>query len=873
MSSIQKLKVSKEEIKSKLELMDNNSFKKLTTEEYLRRLFTVDLDLKMQEDKNDELRIGNPILRILKESTGTYYFKIVNKTNLAKVNDYVKGKRVLGNGVAICGKRPDKDLTSAYYSITIDLDWVSKNKLKNLLKFIEENNLLVNFITVSGTGLHITFLIEEVNKKQADLLHEIKERITDFLWDTQDNNGEPLFVEPYIFGTNETNKKQFQGINQGFAMPGSNFKSAFNMPEEYKVSTYLINEKRISLDDLQKNIKQADKQGVYGEIVSENNDERVVQYVKTEDYKKHTDRNHHHDMARHLISNLIRYGKDLENGKIIPIGKRRKTTEAIAGMFKSVGVGEKRTTEIIESFANDYYVNNDLTRLYTNKELRQSVKDVYSNKIKTKWLSLNQIEQRTGIHIVKKREKRKFRNHTDYLSSISCQYKNEEYIPGVVKTYNNLLAIKKLSITTPKILTDDKYSLREKINILDSNNINISKSTLRKYLKIINDNKEFAKYCKLAQANKKLISRLDNQAIKEINYFQNERRFILYKHSVWEGKLLLSIDTNDLLSNFNFKGKSNLSEENLFVDKDFMEEMINLLRLIKEEQRIPYQLEEVFNAKYYLEEELKDLEKAIKLLEEEAQKHSEKEELKEELIERYEATLQTLEDYKTCVYELSLDLKRKTELWNRYYKVYKTAVRENRLTVDETLIKEFNDLMSKVNKKARGFKKLESKPLFNYGLITKKIKELNKELRTFTYKDVKNIDQTKNLIDNFSTYFSNKETEISLFYTKGLSSKKEKVVFLSSLLISVQKQYDLTNEFRIRKSVEMKRGNYLWEKVLFLNEIRVLLIKTLKQIVSYDKKTNYKEYETIDEYIKALLDKKRIPIEERTNLLSNLITT
>lgn len=871
MSYGKKLEISKKEIKSKLELMDNNSFKKLTTEEYLRRLFTVDLDLKMQENKEDTLRIGNPILRILKESTDTYYFKIVNKANLEKVNDYVKGKRVLGNGVAIFGKKPDKDQTSAYYSITIDLDWVSERKLQNLLEYIKENNLLVNFITVSGTGLHITFLIEEVNKKQADLLHRIKERITDFLWDTQDNNGEPLFVEPYIFGTNEVNKKQFQGINQGFAMPGSNFKSAFNMPEEYKVSTYLINEKRISLDDLQKNIKQADKQGVYGEIVSENNDERVVQYVKTEDHEKHTDRNHHHDMARHLISNLIKYGKDLENGKIIPIGKRRKTTEAIAGMFKSVGVGEKRTTEIIESFANDYYVNNDLTRLYTNKELRQSVKDVYSNKIKTKWLSLNQIEQRTGIHIVKKREKRKFRNHTDYLSSISCQYKNEEYIPGVVKTYNNLLAIKKLSITTPKILTDDKYSLREKINILDSNNINISKSTLRKYLKIINDNKEFAKYCKLAQANKKLISRLDDQAIKEINYFQNERRFILYKHSVWEGKLLLSINTNDLLSCFKFK-EINYINKQVFVDNDFMKKIIELLRLIKEEQRIPYQLEEVFNAKYYLEEELKDLEKEIKLLEEEEQKNSEKEELKEELIERYEATLQTLENYKTCIYELSLDLKRKTELWNKYYQAYKIAVAKNRLAVDETLIKEFNELMSKVNKKARGFKKLESKPLFNYGLITKKIKELNKELRTFTYNNVMNIDRTKNIIDNFSTYFSNKKTEISL-YTQGLSSKREKVVFLSSLLISVLKQYDLTNEFRIRNSVEMKRGNYLWEKVLFLNEIRVLLIDSLKQIVSYDKKTNDKEYETIQKYIDALLSKKRISIAERTNLLSNLITT
>ena len=179
--------------------------------------------------------------------------------------------------------------------------------------------------------------------------------------------------------------------------------------------------------------------------------------------------------------------------------------------------------------------------------------------------------------------------------------------------------------------------------------------------------------------------------------------------------------------------------------------------------------------------------------------------------------------------------------------------------------------MSKVNKKARGFKKIESKPLFNYGLITKKIKELNKELRTFKYMDIVNINRTKSIIDNFSTYSSNKETEISL-YTKGLSSKKEKVVFLSSLLISVSKQYDLTNEFRIRQGVEMIRGEYLWEKVLFFNNIRVFLIKSLKQIFSYDKKTNYKEYETIQKYIDTLLSKKRISIAERTNLLSNLIT-
>lgn len=851
MSQSKKLKVSKKEIVKKLELMDNRSFKKITTEEYLRRLFTVDLDLKMQENKEDTLRIGNPILRTLNEKTGSYYFKIVNKANLEKVNDYVKGKRVLGNGVAIFGKKPDKDKTSAYYSITIDLDWVSERKLQNLLEYIKENNLLVNFITVSGTGLHITFLIEEVNKKQADFLHEIKKSITNFLWKTQDNNGEPLFVEPYIFGTNEENTLQFQGINQGFAMPGSNFKSAFEMPEEYKVSTYLINEKRISLDDLQKNIKQADKQGLYGVIVAENND-KVVRYIKTEDSEKHTGRKHHQDMAKHLISNLIKYGDNLGDGKIIPIRKRRKTTEAIAGMFKSVGVSEKRTTEIIEAFANDYYVNNDLSRLYTNKELKQTVKDVYSNKIKTKWLNLNQIEQRTGIHIVKKREKRKFRNHNHYLSSISEQYKKGEYIPGVVKTYNNLLEIKKLAITHPKILTNDKYSLREKINILDSNNINISKSTLRKYLGIINNNQEFDKYCKLAQENNKLIRELSDKEVKDINYAQNGERFVIYKYTKWDEKCnLKSIDAKCLLDHFKFK-EINYNNKKVFVDNKFMSKLIELLRLIKEEQRVPYHLEEVLFVR-------DSLEKKLKYYEEKG------------LTEEYKETLLLLDVYKNCIYDLSIDLKNKIKIWNNYYNFYKEAVRKNRVHVKEELIKEFNVLMSKVNKKTRGFKKLESKPLFNYGLITKKIKELNKELRTIEYGNIISIDYYKEFNDNFKIYLNKKATEISI-YTKRLSSKKEKVVFLSSLLISVHKQFDTNNDFRIKKRRSLTDGSYLSEKVIFLNNLIFFLLDLLKHSISYNKKTNYEEYETIKNYINTLLVKKRISIEERTNMLSNVIT-
>ena len=849
MSQTEKLKVSKEEIVKKLELMDKNSFKKLTTEEYLRRLFTVDLNLKMQEDKNDELRIGNPILRTLNERTGSYYFKIVNKANLEKVNDYVKGKRVLGNGAAIWGKKPNAKRTSAYYSITIDLDWVSERKLKNLLEYIKENNLLVNFITVSGTGLHITFLIEEVNEKQADLLHEIKEKITDFLWDTQDNNGEPLFVEPYIFGTNEENKKQFQGINQGFSMPGSNFKSAFNMPEEYKVSTYLINEKRISLDDLQKNIKQADKQCIYGEIVTENNDERVVQYVKTEDSEKHTDRKHHHDMAKHLISNLIKYGTDLGDGKIIPIRKRRRTTEAIAGMFKSVGVSEKRASEIIEAFANEYYVNNDITRLYTNQELKQTVKDVYSNKIETKWLNLNQIKQRTGISIVRKRDMRKFENHNDYLSAISEQYKNGYYIPGVVKTYNNLLAIKKLAITHPKILTNDKYSLREKLNILESNNINISKSTLRKYLGIINDDQEFSKYRKLAENNDKLIGVLDEKQVKEVNYAKNAEKFVIYKYTKWNGSYLKSIEAKKLLDHFKFKEIKNINKE-VFVDKKFMSKLIELLLLIKEEQRVPYHLEEVLNVEYKLERMLKRLAKKGKT-------------------EDYETTSQLLNDYKNCIYDLSMDLKEKIKIWNNYYKVYKDAVRKERVNVDKELIKEFNSLMSKVNKKARGFKKLESKPLFNYASITKKIKELNKELRTFDYWDISMINLDRKCVDNFLTYYNKKARDIS-FYIEELSTKKEKVVFLSSLLTSVQKLYYINNKYRMRSKNGHKKDSYIFKKVMFFEDIIIFLTNSLKYFVSYE--DNSEEYDTIKECINALLGKKRISIEERTNLLSNLIT-
>ena len=868
MFQTKKLKVSKEEIIKKLELMDNSLFKKLTTEEYLRRLFTVDLDLKIQQDANDTLRIGNPILRIQRNNGTGYFFKVVHQNNLNNINKIIKGKRVLGNGVAICGKRPDTGLTTAYYSITIDLDWVSEIKLKNLLEYIKENNLLVNFITVSGTGLHITFLIEEVKntEKQADLLYRIKKSITNFLWYTKDDNGEPLFVEPYIFGTREENKKQLQGINQGFAMPGSNFKDDFNMPEEYKVSTYLINEKRISLKDLQENIKQADKQNLYGPIHQER-ETTGTRYIKTDDYNKHSDNSHLVNMAKHLISNLIKNGENLGNGRIIAIGHRRKTTEAIAGMFKFVGVSEKKAIEIIESFCLNYYVNNDFTRMYTIQELKENIKNVYSGKTKTKWLNLYQIYMRTGIKIITKRERRKFANHSDYLKSISEQYKEGKYIPGVKKTFDKLIKIKEVAIKNPRILTD-KYSLQRKLNILNSNDIKISKSTLKKYLEIINNPELYNKYKELAQANKKLISSLTEEEVKKINYKQNTDRFLIYQHTMWDEKRTLTyINKEELLNHFKYTTKDFINISSVIIQDDFMIQMIKLLSLIKEEYELTYHCEEVLDIE-------KDLENRIDYL-------------KEKEPSKVPGLQAALQNYKNFLKEINDDIQNKTKIWNGYYKAYKNAVREDRIEAKEELIKEFNSLMSKVNKKARGFKKIENKPLFSSDIIAK-IKEINKDLRKLNYTNIFKTDE-----DYFKTYKTlykreyNRITTDITNYTKTLKDYKEQGILYVGLLVSVVKQYDTNNECLNHKGPRHQNvGTHLYEKVIFLNDIVVFLRNNLKQLEKETLEDNISEIDNnsddiiivegnqffarVNHAFKKIIDKSKISIKERTYLLSNL---
>lgn len=870
MSYVKKLKVSKEEIKSKLELMDDNtSFKKLTTEEYLRRLFTVNLDLKIQQDANDDLRIGNPILRIEKNNGTGYFFKVVNQNNLKNINKFVQGKRVLGNGVAILGGRPNVDLTTAYYSITIDLDWVSKRKLQNILKFIEENNLLVNFITVSGTGLHITFLIEEVinNEKQAELLYEIKKSITNFLWGTLDSNGEPLFVEPYIFGTREENKKQSQGINQGFAMPGSNFKDDFNMPEEYKVSTYLINEKRISLKDLQENIKQADKQNLYGPIHQER-ETTGTRYIKTDDYNKHSDNSHLVNMAKHLISNLIKNGENLGNGRIIAIGHRRKTTEAIAGMFKFVGVSEKKAIEIIESFSLNYYVNNDFMRMYTIQELKENVKNVYSGKTKTKWLNLYQIHMRTGIKIITKRERRKFANHSDYLKSISEQYKEGKYIPGVKKTFDKLIKIKEVAIKNPRILTD-KYSLQRKLNILNSNDIKISKSTLKKYLEIINDPELYNKYKELAQANKKLISSLTEEEVKEINYKQNADRFLIYQYTMWDEKRTLTyINKEKLLNHFKYTTKDFINTSTVIIQDDFMIQMIKLLSLIKEEYELTYHCEEVLDIE-------KDLENRIDYL-------------KEKEPSKVPGLQAALQNYKNFLKEINDDIQNKTKIWNGYYKAYKNAVIKDRIEAKEELIKEFNSLMSKVNKKARGFKKIENKPLFSSDIMVK-IKEINKDLRKLNYTNILKTDE--DYFETYETLYKREYNRITIDitnYAKTLKDYKEQGVLYAGLLVSVVKQYDTNNKCLNYQGSRLQNvGTHLYEKVTFLNNIVVFLRKNLKQLEEEVLENNISEIDNnsdditivegnpffaiVKRALREIINKDKISIKERTYLLSNLM--
>lgn len=114
--------------------------------------------------------------------------------------------------VSYFGKSRSSRNARFLHAIMIDLDYVGERELTNLLHQMEHGVIpYANYLVSSGTGLHVVYLLDHpvpLMTRYVGGLQVLKRELTDRVWNANTSASDP-------------DKKQTQGIFQGFRMVGS----------------------------------------------------------------------------------------------------------------------------------------------------------------------------------------------------------------------------------------------------------------------------------------------------------------------------------------------------------------------------------------------------------------------------------------------------------------------------------------------------------------------------------------------------------------------------------------------------------------------------------------------------------------------------
>jgi len=149
--------------------------------------------------------------------------------DLAMIDDLKdKVEFVIVPPVAYSGRRRLSKFAYTFYGMCIDLDDVGIDQIKDLL-YQMQNQILPNasYIVNSGTGLHVVYLFEEpipAMPQYFESLGKLKEALSNMIWNQY---------------TSREEKKQYQGIFQGYRMVGSQTK----ISDECRVAAYRYGKK------------------------------------------------------------------------------------------------------------------------------------------------------------------------------------------------------------------------------------------------------------------------------------------------------------------------------------------------------------------------------------------------------------------------------------------------------------------------------------------------------------------------------------------------------------------------------------------------------------------------------------------------------
>ncbi|MBQ6090006.1 MAG: repa [Lachnospiraceae bacterium] len=221
----------KKQYKEKHSLMMERGYEEVSPHDFYRELFPKG---SLQETEGDGK--GNIIAtQVRPKGQGRTRQWIVGDD--LKMLDKVVGDRFgLVPPISFYGKTHTIQNAHELYAFVIDIDYVGKQQLKNLLKqFGNGVQLRPTFLVSSGKGVHVYYFLKEplpLYHNLADMLKELKEAMIRRLWNDTSS------IRP--------DDPDLTGIYQGFRCVGSQSK----LGADYPVRAYRLSENRYTLEDI-----------------------------------------------------------------------------------------------------------------------------------------------------------------------------------------------------------------------------------------------------------------------------------------------------------------------------------------------------------------------------------------------------------------------------------------------------------------------------------------------------------------------------------------------------------------------------------------------------------------------------------------------
>ena len=195
---------------------------------------------ELKDLKGEDLRIKDGKMYVIAQQGKGRTRQWVIDDSLKMLDKVIGDRFGLIPPISFYGKTHTKENAHELFAMVIDVDYVGKQQLKNLLKqFGNGVQLRPTYLVSSGKGVHLYYFLQEpvqLYRNREKVLAELKEAFIRRLWNDTSS------IRP--------DSPDITGIYQGFRCVGSQSKLGADFP----VKAYKLSENRYTLEDIKASI-------------------------------------------------------------------------------------------------------------------------------------------------------------------------------------------------------------------------------------------------------------------------------------------------------------------------------------------------------------------------------------------------------------------------------------------------------------------------------------------------------------------------------------------------------------------------------------------------------------------------------------------